>query len=106
MERTGFMEEYTDGFDLTRKTKLCKIMVDFLRRTGMKTRTALVPIICFVVTLAIIGWGLNIVKLCQCDFKQPVKAEFIRAVGIFVPPVGAVMGYFEINDDKVEGEPE
>lgn len=46
----------------------------------------------------IIGWGMNIYKLTKCDFKPSVKAEFIRALGIVVPPVGAIAGYLTIED--------
>ena len=63
-------------------------------------------LICFVVVvvvLGVVGWGLNIVKLCQCDFESPFKAEFIRATGVFIPPVGAIAGYFEINDENGNG---
>jgi hypothetical protein len=50
--------------------------------------------------LALIGgWCMNVYKLvAQCDFEDPYKCEFIRTIGIFVPPVGGVAGYFDIEE--------
>ena len=48
----------------------------------------------------IIGWSMNIYKLTQCDFDTPLKAEVIRAVGIPVFPIGVVIGFMDIKDDK------
>ena len=53
----------------------------------------------FVVLVAFAGYVSNIVKLAQCDFKAPYKAEVIRIVGIF-PPVGAIVGYINIKDGE------
>lgn len=41
----------------------------------------------------LIGWIINIIKFCQCDFKESYKAEIIRGVGIVTFFPGAVMGY-------------
>ena len=47
-----------------------------------------------------IGWGMNTYKLVvECDFASPYKCEGIRAVGTFVPVVGAVTGYIDIKDE-------
>lgn len=51
-----------------------------------------------VALLVPLGWGWNIYKLTECDFKEPFKAEVIRGVGIFVFPVGVVTGYLDIED--------
>jgi hypothetical protein len=48
----------------------------------------------------IIGWGMNIYKLTQCDFDTPLKAEVIRAVGIPVFPIGVIVGYMDIDDGR------
>jgi len=45
-----------------------------------------------------VGYILNIVKLCQCDFEAPIKAEIIRGIGIIAPPVGMVAGWCTIED--------
>ena len=45
-----------------------------------------------VVTI-ISGWILNIVKLTDCNF-DPINAETVlRLVGIFVAPLGVVLGF-------------
>lgn len=48
-----------------------------------------------------VGYVFNIVKLCNADFKEPYNEEVIRATGIVVPVVGAVIGYanFENNEE-------
>lgn len=38
------------------------------------------------------GWVKNIIKLADCDFQTPYKAEVIHAVGI-LPPVGMITGW-------------
>lgn len=39
------------------------------------------------------GWIMNIVKLTACDF-DPINAETaLRLVGIFVAPLGVVLGF-------------
>ncbi len=39
------------------------------------------------------GWFANIYKLTTMTFDPITTILIIRAIGIFVPPVGAVMGY-------------
>jgi len=41
---------------------------------------------------------MNLVALCNCDFKPSYKAEVIRGIGVIIPLVGAVTGYMEIED--------
>lgn len=48
------------------------------------------------------GWINNLVGLFQTDFEAPYKAEIIRGVGVFVPPVGVIAGYVDIADGKAE----
>ena len=46
-----------------------------------------------VVTVAV-GWILNIISLT--GMEQPLQSAIgiLRIVGIFIPPLGTVMGYF------------
>lgn len=44
------------------------------------------------------GYVMNIVKITKCDFNAPYKAEFIRGVGLVLPPVGGIVGYCTIQD--------
>lgn len=40
-----------------------------------------------------VGWVLNIVDLAHMDFAHITGMLVIRAIGIVVAPLGAVMGY-------------
>jgi hypothetical protein len=42
------------------------------------------------------GWIKNLIKLSECDFEAPYKAEIVHAVGL-IPPVGAVTGWLDIG---------
>ena len=53
-----------------------------------------------VIGLLILGWFVNIYRFFQCDFDTPLREEVIRGVGIFVPPVGGVIGYIDIEDEE------
>jgi len=44
-----------------------------------------------------IGWVKNLVKLSNCDFEKPYKAEIIHAVGL-IPPVGMVTGWLNLEE--------
>lgn len=53
----------------------------------------------FIILLVLfVGWVMNIVAFTKCDFQMPIKAEIVRGIGIGIPPVGAVMGYLDIED--------
>lgn len=60
-------------------------------------------IVSIIITLGLLvliigGYLRNFVKFVQLDFKQPVKAEVLRGVGVLVPPAGVVMGWVNIKD--------
>lgn len=59
---------------------------------------------CAIVTAVVltIGWAINLFKLIQCDFKPPYKAEIIRGAGVIIPPVGGIIGYLPILEEKKE----
>ena len=61
----------------------------------MKTATMLIiPSVLVIVVFT--GWVKNIVKLSECDFKAPYKAEVVHAVGL-IPPVGMVTGWLNVG---------
>lgn len=39
------------------------------------------------------GWIANIVKLAGMSFDHATGVLILRAIGVFIPPLGAVMGY-------------
>jgi len=50
----------------------------------------------FIVALVLLGgggWIANIVKLVGMDFGAITGMLIVRAIGIFIAPLGAVMGY-------------
>lgn len=49
-----------------------------------------------IVLMTGIGWVKNLVKLSECDFEAPYKAEIIHAAGL-VPPIGAVTGWLDVG---------
>ena len=49
-----------------------------------------------IVGVAGIGWVKNVIKLAECDFQAPYKAEVIHAVGL-IPPVGAIVGWMDFG---------
>jgi hypothetical protein len=63
----------------------------------MKAGITLIAIFIIVGIMAISGYVMNIVKLTECDFEAPYKAEVIRSVGIPIPIVGAIAGYMDIG---------
>ena len=62
----------------------------------MKPIVLLAYMAAFVV--AGVGYLDNIFQLTECDFEPPYKCEVIRSVGVFVPPVGIIVGYVSIDD--------
>ena len=59
----------------------------------MKTMLAV-----YVAILLIIGtgWVKNLIKLTECDFESPYKAEVIHTVGL-VPPIGMITGWLDVG---------
>ena len=49
----------------------------------------------FVIIVGV-GWVKNLIKLTECDFEAPYKAEVIHAVGI-IPPVGMITGWLDVG---------
>lgn len=47
----------------------------------------------FWITLAVIGWLLNILRLVV-DISGPLRFILIlRIIGVFFPPLGAILGF-------------
>ena len=45
-----------------------------------------------------VGYIMNVVKFCQCDFRESYKAEIIRGIGLVAAPIGGVCGWLTIAD--------
>lgn len=63
----------------------------------MKTQQGQTCIIFIGVLLALLtayGWIVNIVKLFYADWLTSPGIVILRVIGIFVAPLGAVLGFF------------
>ncbi len=47
-------------------------------------------------TFCLISWVQNVVKLSECDFKAPYKAEVIYGIGV-ITPAGIVTGWLDLG---------
>jgi hypothetical protein len=55
---------------------------------------AIVAIVLIVIGLALAGgWVANIVKLAGMDFASVTGMLVLRAIGIFIAPLGGVLGF-------------
>ena len=51
-------------------------------------------VLCFGLVLGFgIGWVKNIIQIYHCSFETIEPIEVLRVVGIFVAPLGAVLGW-------------
>lgn len=42
----------------------------------------------------VVGWIINLVALFSTSFDPLTAVAVLRVVGFFIPPLGAIMGYF------------
>jgi len=69
-----------------------------IKQKNNKAFTLIELLSLLVIVVGLVGWVMNFYKLTQADFKAPYKAEVIRGIGFFAPPVGAVAGWVTIED--------
>jgi len=52
----------------------------------------------YVVIILVVGtgWVKNLIKLSDCDFEAPYKAEIVHGIGI-IPPVGMITGWLDLG---------
>ena len=55
--------------------------------------TSVELVVTVIVLLGSGGWIANIVKLAGCDFAHITGLTIIRAIGVFMPPLGAILGF-------------
>lgn len=68
-------------------------------KNNKQSGNVMVSFMLFVTFAAIIlglmaGWVMNLVTLFHSNFTPITGALVLRVVGIFVAPIGGVMGYF------------
>ena len=49
-----------------------------------------------ILLVVVIGWVKNVIKLSECDFEAPYKAEVVHTIGL-VPFVGMVTGWLDVG---------
>lgn len=49
-----------------------------------------------VISVVSVGWVKNVIKLANCDFEAPYKAEVVHLVGL-IPPVGMITGWLDVG---------
>lgn len=49
-----------------------------------------------ILIIGFTGWVQNIIKLSNCDFEKPYKAEVIHIIGL-IPPIGAITGWLNVG---------
>ena len=59
----------------------------------MKSLMSLLGVWAVVVIAGIIGWVFNIINICSIDNLEWSGPVILQIVGIFVAPLGAVLGY-------------
>lgn len=47
-----------------------------------------------VVLVILVGWVMNIIAVVPMSFDPLTGMAVLRVLGIIVPPLGAVLGYF------------
>ena len=51
-----------------------------------------------LVVFAVTGWVKCVIKAVSCNWEPIGKAEVFYTVSCFIPPVGAVVGWIDIED--------
>lgn len=69
---------------------------DMILNIKVKGHASVVLIVVLILLVIATGWVKNIIKLSECDFESPYKAEFIHTAGL-VPPVGAITGWINVG---------
>lgn len=72
-----------------------------MTRIHVKTQSPMLG--CFALLLVLgmgVSWCLNVYKLVTLDFEPSYKAEVVRAVGVFVPPVSYVCAWVEFDEER------
>ncbi len=61
---------------------------------NQKGFTSVEFIVVVLLLAGIVGWIMNIAAIVHSDFDHFTGLLVVRIIGIFVAPLGAVLGYF------------
>lgn len=59
-------------------------------KTGIAGALAIIGLAVALMT----GWIMNIIAICGADFSHITGVLVLRVIGIFIAPLGGVMGLF------------
>lgn len=59
-----------------------------------KGYTAIVVLYILIVLVGGVGWVMNIIDIVNSDFSKITGMLVLRIIGVFLAPLGAVLGYF------------
>lgn len=59
-----------------------------------KAKLAFILVWLCMIVGSVMGYVMNIFKLVGCDFAPIGAEEALRIVGIFLAPLGAILGFF------------
>ena len=65
----------------------------------LKVTLGLILIYILLPLSILFGYGRCIYKAINCNYKPIGKAEVIYVSGVFVPPLGVIVGYTNIKDE-------
>ena len=68
--------------------------MNLIERFGVVMGILLTLVVVALVVGCVVGYVNNIIKLVHCDWQFSAE-EGIRLVGVFVGPVGMIMGYVD-----------
>ena len=57
------------------------------------TKIVALSVIATLVIAAIGGWISNIIKLAQSGFDPLTGMVVLRAIGVFIAPIGSILGF-------------
>jgi hypothetical protein len=64
------------------------------RNTGEKVAAVGLFIWVMIVLTAFVGWVMNIIAIATSDQIIFTGEMVMRIIGVFIPPIGAIMGLF------------
>jgi len=61
---------------------------------NQKGFTIIELLVFLIIPFLAFGWGWNIVKIAGSSFNDVTGMLVLRIIGVFMAPLGAVLGYF------------
>lgn len=62
-------------------------------KTAFGLYLGFLAVIVLTFVAGIVGWILNIIRLCEATFDPLTGIVVLRIIGVFVAPIGMVLGF-------------